>query len=101
MAEGLEKLEDMIVRAAETTATLDGRVATPVAITCAVPAVKLISRIELAGSRWGSSSEVCDESIHVRKNGAVSPVATGKRVPLLSWKRLTRPLSGPVVCSLI
>ena len=80
--------------------TLDGRNPTPLT-TFNVPAVVSIRVMRLAGSRSVTNREVSAGSAQVRSNGEVSPATTVWRDPSLSRKRLIRPPSAPVVCSLI
>ncbi len=82
------------------TATLDGRKGTPAATTLDPAPVTLMPVTRLAGSRSGHSRTLCEASAQVRKNGLVMPANRVWRVPVLIWMRLTRPLSGPAVCSL-
>src|SRR5262245_670241 len=64
-------------------AQLDGREGSPVATTLWLAEETLIAVIRLAGSRSATSSVVCVASSQLRKNGAVSPVTSPYRVPVL------------------
>src|SRR5580704_12173360 len=74
--------------------TLEGRNGKPPTTTLEVRAMTFTATIELAGSRWETSSESCAASAQVRKNGAVRPVTIVVCAAVLSWIWVMRPRSG-------
>src|SRR5580700_10227351 len=73
------------------TATLDGRVGTPVTTVFTNPLATATVTMVLEGSRCGTYNISCAASAQVRKNGFVKPVAIVVIAPLLIWTSLMPP----------